>query len=415
MGCPEIPGRRDAPRKRPRLEVADVFGKHGDDFLESRPMSLEQAKVLRDIVNCRTAALGGHRCVCDTCGHEDISYNSCRNRHCPKCQSLRQARWIERRKERILPTHYFHVVFTLPAELRSLTLCNKKKLFPILFHAASKTLLDLAKDKKRLGAQPGITAVLHTWTRELDFHPHLHCIVTGGGLSFDGKKWIAANQKHLFPVKVLSRLFRGKFMDALNRAYEKGEFEFAGGCAELADQKEWARVKDELYRKEWNVYAKSPFQGTVHLFEYLGRYTHRVAISNQRLISINDDGVTFYTKEGKTATLAPHEFIRRFLMHVLPAGFTKIRHYGLLAAGNVNTRLEKARRFLETEADSKDNPLVMPVSQLENMPQSWIEHLQKLTGIDLSLCPVCEKGHMIRTGIERAPPIRVVHPTGGVP
>ena len=161
MGCPEIPGRRDAPRKRPRLEVADVFGRHGDDFLESRPMSPEQAKVLRDIVNCRTAALGGHRCVCDTCGHEDISYNSCRNRHCPKCQSLRQARWIESRKERILPTHYFHVVFTLPAELRSLTLCNKKKLFSILFHAASKTLLDLAKDEKRLGAQPGVTAVLH--------------------------------------------------------------------------------------------------------------------------------------------------------------------------------------------------------------------------------------------------------------
>jgi len=306
---------------------------------------------MRDIERCRTAELGGHVDVCDHCGHaSDPSYNSCRNRHCPKCQSLAQKLWIEERAARILPTHYFHVVFTLPAELRALARVNPKTIFTLLFETAARTLLDLGRDEQRLGAELGITAVLHTWTRDLRFHPHVHCVVTGGGLDPSGERWITVKPGFLFPVKVMSALFRGKFLAALDRAYRHGELRFGTtSCAALADPRRFARLRDSLYRRDWVVYSKRPFGGAQHVYEYLGRYTHRVAISNQRLLAIGDDAIRFATKNGMTETLTPALFIRRFLQHVLPARFVKIRHYGLKASRNATSRLEVARRLLEAQ------------------------------------------------------------------
>jgi hypothetical protein len=242
---------------------------------------------------------------------------------------------------------YFHTVFTLPAELRSLARCNPKVVYELLFKAASETLLEIGNDPKHLGALLGLSAVLHTWTRELDFHPHLHVIVTAGGLAPSGYTWVPSKSDFLFPVKVLGKLFRGKFLFALKRARERGMLEFAGGCAELNAPERFSSLMSKLYHTDWVVYCKEPFAGPGAVFEYLGRYTHRVGISNQRLISFDDQGVTFYTKSGSTKTLRPLEFIRRFLMHVLPKGFTKIRHFGLLAPCNVNTKLEKAKQLLE--------------------------------------------------------------------
>ncbi len=286
---------------------------------------------MRAIETCRTAVLGGHVDVCDQCHFTRNAYNSCRNRHCPKCQNLAQAHWLDRQMARILKTHYFHVVFTLPGELRALALQNPSRIFDLLFEAASKTLLEVAHDEARLSALLGLTAVLHTWTRDLSFHPHLHCIVTGGGLSLDEEKWVSRHRgRYLFPIKVMSRLFRGKFMDALVRARDKGDLVFGGQSAALTEGDVWAAFKERLYRKEWVVYAKRPFGGAEGVYKYLGRYTHRVGISNFRLQAVDENGVRFSTKHGKCATLKHEEFIRRFLLHVLPKGFVKIRHYGLL-------------------------------------------------------------------------------------
>lgn len=381
---------------RPSLEVADVFRAHGEKYRRTHALSPVQLRVMGNIETCRTAVRGGHVDTCDHCGHEVPSYNSCCDRHCPKCQALSQAKWIEGRKKRILPTHYFHLVFTLPAELRSLALCNRKAVFDILFASAAETVLELGRDPRHLGGLLGVTAVLHTWTRQLDFHPHLHCVVTGGGLDVDGGRWATAKPDFLFPVRVLSRLFRGKFLAALERAYAKGTLEFAGGCADLGVPDCFAHLKDALYRKEWVVYAKPPFGGPGAVFEYLGRYTHRVAISNQRLISIDDRSVTFHTRGGKTATLAPDEFIRRFLMHVLPRGYTKIRHFGLLAAGNVNTKLVRARELLETM-----HPLV--ARSLEAAAADADARLERIVAEreTPTTCPCCGSGTMIRS---RVPP-----------
>jgi hypothetical protein len=339
--------------------VAEVFRRHGPAYRESHVLTPGQGKVLRDVVACRTAALGGHLDVCDTCGHSEPSYNSCRNRHCPKCQSTAQARWIERRKERILPTPYFHVVFTLPARLRPLALRNPRVVFDLLFAAASSTLLDLGRDEKRLGATLGLTAVLHTWTRELHYHPHLHTVVTGGGLAPDDGRWIAGRRRYLFPVKVLSRLFRGKFLAALNRAHRRGKLTTDDGA-------DFEAMLTQLYREEWVVFAKRPFGGARHVYEYLGRYTHRVAISNQRLLAVDEEGIRFLTKNGKCVTVPPREFVRRFLLHVLPRGYVKIRHFGLMAAANATSRLEIARRRLEEDgAETEDAVPSSPESILE--------------------------------------------------
>ncbi|MBN1630631.1 MAG: IS91 family transposase [Thermoleophilia bacterium] len=387
---------------RPRLEVADIFRTHGDAYRATHPLTPEQARVMRAIETCRTAALGGHLDVCDQCAFERPAYNSCRNRHCPKCQSLAQARWLDRQMGRILPTHYFHLVFTLPEELRGLALYNRQLIFNLLFEAASRTLLELGSDQTRLGALLGFTAVLHTWTRDLRFHPHLHCIVTGGGLRIETGEWVSRNGgRYLFPVAVLSALFRGKFMAGLARARKRNDLVFAGRCAALADDGVWATFKDKLYRKGWVVYAKRPFGGAEGVYKYLGRYTHRVGLSNFRLQAIDDSGVTFSTKDGKSVTLTHEEFIRRFLLHVLPTSFVKIRHYGLFASPNLGSKLVCAKEALDKSATpGRRNPDVDTGAAQE---REWPELLRDLTGVDLLRCPQCKTGTMVRRPLNTPP------------
>jgi hypothetical protein len=373
--------------------VADIFRAQGEAYRQTHALRPEERAAMHAIEVCRTAILGGHVDVCDSCHFSRPAYNSCRNRHCPKCQALTQAAWVDKRMERVLPTHYFHVVFTLPHELGPLAPRNRKVIFDMLFSAAARTLLELGMDEQRLGAQLGVTAVLHTWSRDLRFHPHVHCIVTGGGLAPTGDRWISTPQKYLFPVRVLSALFRGKFLDALTHAYERGELDLGGACAVLADGAQFDRLKDVLYRKDWVVYAKRPFAGPEQVFKYLGQYTHRVGISNHRIVSFDARGVCFRTKDGKHVTVPPEEFIRRFLLHVLPDGFVKIRHYGILASRNVNTKLADARRHLKDTVEP-DDP--------RTPEQTWKERLLALTGIDLALCPMCG-GAMVRRPLEPNP------------
>ncbi len=388
---------------RDKIEVADVFRSHGNAYQQHQPLSSQQKKVMNHIAMCRTAHLGGHLERCNRCGHEHPFYNSCRDRHCPKCQSLRQAIWIEKRKQRVLPTHYFHVVFTLPYELRALTQLNKELIYKILFDSASKTLLELGNDPKYLGAQLGITAVLHTWSRDLQFHPHLHCIVTGGGLDNGKAKWIPIKrQRYLFPIKVISTLFRGKCLDAIVKAYRANKLDLFGRCSELTNPSIFDQWKDSLYRKDWHVYAKRPFGGPQQVINYLGRYIHRVAISNQRLLSSDEKGVCFITKKQKRITLSHETFIHRFLLHILPPGFTKIRHYGLMGASNVNTKLVISRRLLMAE-----HPII-PISisiliittlvvfgiAKPRLKNDWQTLMLQLSGINVKQCPKCGKGTM---------------------
>jgi len=350
----------------PRLEVADIFRAVVPAFRDRYVPTREQLKVMAAIQQCRTASLGGHLDVCSKCGHERPSYNSCRNRHCPKCQSLAQARWIAGRQKRVIPTKYFHVVFTLPEPLRALARADPVAIYNLLFESATRTLLDFGRS--RLHAQIGVTAVLHTWTRDLRFHPHVHCIVTAGGLDDDGH-WVRARSRFLFSVKAMSKVFRGKFVDGL--------------ATLLRHSSQFAELKPRLYEREWVVYAKQPFGGPAQVFHYLGRYTHRVGLSNHRLVSFDGHEVCFRTKHGKTCTVDAVEFIRRFLLHVLPARFVKIRHYGLVAAANVGSKLETARRCLLASED--DCP---PVTNPE-LPSSWQDLFRALTGIDLFVCPSC--------------------------
>jgi hypothetical protein len=380
--------------ERPALEVADIVRLHGEDFVRAHALSPDQHAVLRAIARCRTAALGGHVDVCDACGHSAVAYNSCRNRHCPKCQAVSQARWIERRMQRVLPTHAFHVVFTLPSELHGLVMANKKALFDLLFASAAEALLELGRDPRWLGAELAITSVLHTWTRDLRFHPHVHCIVSGGGLSLDGARWIATHPDFLFPVRVLGALFRGKFLACLARLYERGDLRLDGPAAKLADAATFARVRHKLYRARWVVYSKRPFGGPQQVFQYLGRYTHRVGLSNRRLVSLDERGVTLRTRGEQTATLAPDEFLRRFLLHVLPKGFVKIRHHGLMAASNATTRLAVARRLLEGAHR------VVPAAA--TAPRDFREILLALTGVDLRQCPRCGAFAMRRLPLDSA-------------
>jgi hypothetical protein len=337
------------------LEVADVLRVHGAEYALRRPISPEQAAVIRHLTSCRTAALGGHLDDCPGCGFNRVSYNSCRDRHCPKCQATKQAQWLETRLERLLPCPHFHAVFTMPEQLNPLALRNKRLIYDILFKAAADTLLRVASDPNRLGAQIGFTAVLHTWGQNLLFHPHLHCVVTGGGLSHNAERWVPTRQDYLFPVRVLSRLFRGKFLSELQKANAEGRLAFKGSTAHLAHPAQFAGLKRELYRQEWVVYAKPPFAGAEHVYRYLARYTHRVAISNSRLLHMRDGRVSFLYKDysddcrQKVMELDAQEFIRRFLLHVLPKCFVRIRHYGLLASRNVSTRLRSARRLLSRQ------------------------------------------------------------------
>jgi hypothetical protein len=288
---------------QPRLEIADIFRSHGEIYRHARFISAEQRKAMKAIEACRTAVLGGHLDICNGCGYSRPSYNSCRNRHCPKCQSLAQARWIAERKARILPVRHFHLVFTLPSELQPLAKANRQAVFDILFQSAARTLLQFGTNERWLGAQLGLTLVLHTWSRDLRFHPHVHCVVTDGGLTADGSRWLEGKgkSKFLFPVKALSKVFRAKFVAALVRARASGSLRFPGKCANLASDGEFTTLKGKLFRANWVVYAQRPFLGVEHVFEYLGRYTHRVGISNHRLVSLAEDHVCFRTRGGATA------------------------------------------------------------------------------------------------------------------
>ena len=382
---------------RPPLEVAQIFRDFGEAFRATHVLSIEQARTMRAIEKCRTAGLGGHVDVCDQCGFERPAYNSCRDRHCPKCQGLSQAAWVDRQMKRILATCYFHVVFTLPAELRGLAQHNRAVIFDLLFSAASQTLLELGRDPKHLGALLGFTAVLHTWKRDLQFHPHAHCIVTGGGLRDDGT-WVSRHgDRYLFPRAVLGALFRGKFMAGLVRARNKDALRFLGSCATLADDNVFNALRDKLYRKDWIVYAKKPFRGAEQVYRYLGRYTHRVGISNSRLRSIDENGVSFSTKDGSTVTVSPDEFSRRFLLHVLPKGFVKIRHYGLFAAPNLQTKLVLAKDDIARQRQVGQS---IPVVADE---KTWQKRFEELTGVDLSRCPRCGTGTMVRRPLPTTP------------
>jgi Putative transposase/Transposase zinc-binding domain len=343
---------------RPALELADIFREHGPAWREANAghVSLDQLKVMSAIENCRTAALGGHVLRCEKCSHIQISYNSCRNRHCPKCQGAAAREWLAEREAELLPVPYFHVVFSLPAQIAEIAYQNKAAIYGLLFKASSETMLTIAADPKHLGARIGILSVLHTWGSALTHHPHVHMIVPGGGFSLDGKSWISCRPNFLLEVTVLSRLFRRLFLEKLTAAHKAGELEFFGDHAKLADAKAFAAYLAPLRKREWVVYCKRPFGGPEEVLRYLARYTHRVAISNRRLIACDEKGVTFkwkdYRVEGperyKVMTLASDEFIRRFLMHVLPAGFHRIRYYGMLTSRKRADNVARARELLLT-------------------------------------------------------------------
>jgi hypothetical protein len=311
---------------RPTLEVADIIRVSGNSFWEQHGShyAWQHRKVMDAIVRCRTAALGGHRDQCSGCGHQAISYNSCRNRHCPKCQGNARARWLDARSAELLPVAYFHIVFTLPHELSALMLQNKRLLYDLLFRTSAATLLEVARDPKHLGADIGLLSVLHTWGQNLQHHPHIHCVVPAGGLAIDGSRWIAASRKFFLPVRVLSRVFRGKFTAALKQLLSEGKLQFHGSLQEFAEPEHFGKFLRQLFTKEWVVYAKPPFGGAEHVLQYLARYTHRVAISNHRLVSFKDDRVSFHWKDytssskQKIMSVSVDEFLRRFLIHVLP-------------------------------------------------------------------------------------------------
>jgi hypothetical protein len=349
------------------LEVADVFRSHGPAWRATAHLSLGQLKVMSAIEQCRTAALGGHVLRCSGCEHIEVAYNSCRNRHCMKCQASAAHRWLEARQADLLPVEYYHVVFTLPAPISAIAWYNKTVIYGLLFDIAAETLRTIAADPKHLGAQIGATLVLHTWGSALTHHPHVHGIVPGGGLSPDAERWVACRRGFFLPVRVLSRLFRRRFLEALEAVHRRGQLQFFGEYAELANAAAFARWLAPLRACEWVVYAKRPFAGPQAVLEYLSRYTHRVAISNQRLVAFDERGVTFrwkdYRAKGrtryKTMTLEAGEFMRRFLLHVLPGGFHRIRHYGLLANPVRRTNLAKIRELLNVvpEADNtSDDP-----------------------------------------------------------
>jgi hypothetical protein len=341
---------------RPALEVADIFRGHGPTWRQANAghVSLDQLKVMSAIESCRTAALGGHVVRCEKCAHTLIAYNSCRNRHCPKCQGAAAREWLAEREAELLPVPYFHVVFTVPGQLADIAYQNKAVIYDILFKASAETLITIAADPEHLGARIGVLSVLHTWGSALTHHPHVHMIVPGGGFSLDGKRWVSCRPRFFLPVRVLSRLFRRLFLEKLVAAHAAGELQFFGNHAPLANAQTFAAYLAPLRNSEWVVYSKRPFGGPKEVLRYLARYTHRVAISNRRLIACDDKGVTFkwkdYRLEGpqryKVMTLATHEFIRRFLIHVLPTGFHRIRYYGLLASGKRAENIARARELL---------------------------------------------------------------------
>jgi hypothetical protein len=360
-------------------EIQDVFAQFGEDYLKRHSLPPHIQKVIRAIQNCRTSALGGHIDTCDECGYTKISYNSCRNRHCPKCQALTKERWVMDREADLLPVSYFHVVFTLPEELNQVVIHNRKLLFNLLFKASADTLRLLAKDKKYLGADTGFTSILHTWGQNLMFHPHVHIIIPGGGLTKDNQ-WQNSRKKFFIPVKVLAKMFRGKFLQGLK--------EVRHTIVGLEDDAIWYVLSKTLYAKDWYVYCKRPFKTCHSVLKYLGRYTHRVAISNHRILSIQDGSVSFKWRDYKNGskekimTLTSDEFMRRFLLHILPPGFTKIRYYGLFASAVKKKKLALCKKLTGA-------------SMIAVVKLSAVELMKKLTGRDITLCHCCGIGHFI--------------------
>ncbi len=368
-----------------RLEVADIFRQHGAAFLKrwAHTLSPQQRKALRDIGACRTAALGGHIEQCDDCPHEVMAYNSCRNRHCPKCQATARDHWLAQRAKELLPVPYCHVVFTMPEQLKPLTLQNQQLMYGLLFRAVSQTLLEIAADSRRLGAQIGFLAVLHTWSQNLLHHPHIHCLVPAGGIAPDGSRWISCRPKFFLPVRVLSKMFRGKFLALLRDVFADGKLQFHGQLLPLRQSTRFHALLREVKSIKWVVHAKPPFGGPGHVLQYLARYTHRVAISNGRLLSLENGQVTFRWRDSKdnnrikTMTLEATEFIRRFLLHILPSGFVKIRHFGFLSNRRRSAALVLCRQLLPLPvADPNASPV------LSDQQQSAMKRR----------CPVCQRG-----------------------
>ncbi len=394
---------------RAKLEVADIFRRYGESFrqLHGALLSSIQRRVMKAIEVCRTAVLGGHIEKCDQCGHQRISYNSCRNRHCPKCQSLARAQWLEKRRSEILDTQYFHVVFTVPEEIAALAYQNKRQIYGILFRAVGETLRTIAADPKHLGAQIGFFAVLHTWGQNLLHHPHLHCVVPGGGISPDGSQWIACRPGFFLPVRVLARLFRRLFLEYLEKAFDAGKLKFFSSLESLQDRRRFLDYLSLTRKSEWVVYAKPPFAGPGQVLEYVGRYTHRVAISNNRLLDMGNGMVRFRWKDyrhhnkQKTMTLTADEFIRRFLLHVLPPGFQRIRYFGFMGNRYRAQKLAHCRQLLGTPTSE---------TSAADVSKDYRDLYEELTGSSLRQCPVCHNGRMVLVevveGIRVQPAIR---------
>lgn len=365
-------------------ELGDIFRQYGEEYRENHKLSIPTLKVMSAIENCRTAKLGAHADVCEDCGNVRVSYNSCRNRHCPKCQALPRERWVQARIDDLLDIPYFHVVFTIPAALRPIVFQNKRALYALLFRYASETIMELAADKKYLHAKTGLTAILHTWGSNLTFHPHIHCIVPGGGLDALGK-WKASGNKFFLPVKVLSKLFRGKFLAHLQTM----KLEFHGQQKYLENPADFQRLLQSCYNQNWVTYCKPPFGGAAHVVRYLGRYTHRIAISNNRILSSENGRVSFRYKDykdgckHKTMTLPAQEFIRRFLLHVLPYRFTKIRHYGILASHGKKLRLRLCKQLTGTKIRLRPKP-------------STRELILQTTGLNVTCCAACGSHNLRR-------------------
>ncbi len=381
----------------PKPEVADVFRRYGDGYRQQFALSLSrpQRRVMAAIERCRTAVLGGHVEVCDRCGHQRVWYNSCSDRHCPKCQSLARAEWIQDRQSEVLDCEYFHVVFTVPEEIADIGLHHKRTVYGILFRATAETLQIIAADPRHLGATIGFFAVLHTWGQNLLHHPHLHCVVPGGGLSLDGKRWISCRPGFFLPVRVLSRLFRRLFLKYLEEAFDSGSLQFSGPLESLRDAHAFRSYLAPLKQTEWVVYAKPPFAGPKQVLDYVGRYTHRVAISNNRLLDIEQDQVAFHWNDyrhhyrQKTMTLPASEFIRRFLIHVLPDGFQRIRYYGFLSHRHRTEKLALCRRLLAM-------PAVEPELQPGDGPSDYLfQTLAESLMANSRRCPLCRQGRMI--------------------
>ena len=383
---------------RPKPELADIFRRYGEAYRQKFGASLStaQRRVMTAIEVCRTAALGGHVEVCDRCGHQRIWYNSCSDRHCPKCQSLARAQWIQDRQSEVLDTEYFHVVFTVPEEIADIGLQNKRTVYGILFRATAETLQTIAADPQHLGAEIGFFAVLHTWGQNLLHHPHLHCVVAGGGLSLDSTRWVSCRPGFFLPVRVLSRRFRRLFLKYLEKAFDSDRLQFFGSLEPLRNAQQFRSYIAPLKETEWVVFAKPPFAGPQQVLDYVGRYTHRVAISNNRLLDIEDDQVSFQWKDyrdpdrQKTMTLSAEEFIRRFLIHVLPDGFQRIRYYGFLSNRHREEKLVLCRQLLGM-------PVVDPETAPGDQPSDYDfdELYEKLTGSSLRQCPICHQGRMV--------------------